>query len=159
MVNEPVRRGRVTGTDLLPASPRPRPLQVFGMGGAELPAATGLPPTRLRSAATCRPPRCTASVARCRVYLHPLRWTSLGLALLEAMHLGHAGGGVGHDGGRPGRPAGGRGHLHECRRTGQRRAVPAPATRRRPGNAAHQAREAALSRYGLARFLNDWDCC
>ena len=27
-------------------------------------------------------------MARRRVYLHPLRWTSLGLSLLEAMHLG-----------------------------------------------------------------------
>ena len=27
-------------------------------------------------------------MARRRVYVHPLRWTSLGLSLLEAMHLG-----------------------------------------------------------------------
>ena len=27
-------------------------------------------------------------LARRRVYLHPIRWTSLGLSLLEAMHLG-----------------------------------------------------------------------
>ena len=27
-------------------------------------------------------------LARRRVYLHPMRWTSLGLSLLEAMHLG-----------------------------------------------------------------------
>ena len=27
-------------------------------------------------------------MARRRVYLHPIRWTSLGLSLLEAMHLG-----------------------------------------------------------------------
>jgi glycosyltransferase involved in cell wall biosynthesis len=29
-----------------------------------------------------------AELARRRVYLHPIRWTSLGLSLLEAMHLG-----------------------------------------------------------------------
>jgi glycosyltransferase involved in cell wall biosynthesis len=27
-------------------------------------------------------------MARRRVYLHPIRWTSLGLSLIEAMHLG-----------------------------------------------------------------------
>ena len=27
-------------------------------------------------------------MARRRVYLHPVRWTSLGLSLIEAMHLG-----------------------------------------------------------------------
>src|ERR671938_804 len=27
-------------------------------------------------------------MARRRAYLHPIRWTSLGLSLLEAMHLG-----------------------------------------------------------------------
>jgi glycosyltransferase involved in cell wall biosynthesis len=27
-------------------------------------------------------------LARRRVYVHPIRWTSLGLSLLEAMHLG-----------------------------------------------------------------------
>jgi glycosyltransferase involved in cell wall biosynthesis len=32
--------------------------------------------------------RMHAELARRRVYLHPIRWTSLGLALLEAMHLG-----------------------------------------------------------------------
>jgi glycosyltransferase involved in cell wall biosynthesis len=29
-----------------------------------------------------------SELARRRVYLHPIRWTSLGLSLLEAMHLG-----------------------------------------------------------------------
>src|SRR6185436_7320266 len=28
------------------------------------------------------------AMARRRVYLHPMRWTSLGLSLIEAMHLG-----------------------------------------------------------------------
>ena len=27
-------------------------------------------------------------MARRRVYLHPIRWTSLGLSLIEAMHIG-----------------------------------------------------------------------
>jgi glycosyltransferase involved in cell wall biosynthesis len=32
--------------------------------------------------------RMHAELARRRVYLHPIRWTSLGLTLLEAMYLG-----------------------------------------------------------------------
>src|SRR6185437_7418520 len=34
------------------------------------------------------PDRLAVELGRRRVYLHPYRWTSLGLALLEAMHLG-----------------------------------------------------------------------
>jgi glycosyltransferase involved in cell wall biosynthesis len=32
--------------------------------------------------------RMHTEIARRRVYLHPIRWTSLGLSLLEAMYLG-----------------------------------------------------------------------
>jgi len=92
VVNEPVRRGRVTGTDLLPGFAAAAPLDVFGMGVDELPAALG--PRRSGGDVTLR---CFEDVpqaelhrelARRRVYLHPYRWTSLGLALLEAMFLG-----------------------------------------------------------------------
>ncbi|MCU1553282.1 MAG: transferase, partial [Arthrobacter sp.] len=47
VVNEPVRRGRVTGTDLLGRFAAAAPLQMFGMGGAGLREATGLPASRL----------------------------------------------------------------------------------------------------------------
>jgi hypothetical protein len=88
VVNEPVRRGRVTGTDLLPRFAAAAPLQVFGMGGDELPRHTGLPPSRLTVRGDLATDALHRELARCRVYVHPLRWTSLGLALLEAMHLG-----------------------------------------------------------------------
>jgi glycosyltransferase involved in cell wall biosynthesis len=88
VVNEPVRRGRVTGTDLLPHFAAAAPLQVFGMGGNELPRYTGLPPSRLTVRGDLATDALHRELARCRVYVHPLRWTSLGLALLEAMHLG-----------------------------------------------------------------------
>lgn len=83
VINEPVRRGRVTGTDLLPHFAAHTPLDVFGMAVSKLPRhgqiATyeNLPQARM-----------FAELARRRVYLHPIRWTSLGLSLLEAMHLG-----------------------------------------------------------------------
>ena len=47
VVNEPVRRGRVTGTDLLPRFATAAPLQVFGMGGDGLAEATGIPAPQL----------------------------------------------------------------------------------------------------------------
>src|SRR5690606_28177984 len=79
VINEPVRRMRVAGTDLLP---RFAPIDVYGMGTAELamPGVTphgDLPQWRMHR-----------ELARRRVYVHPYRWTSLGLALLEAMAMG-----------------------------------------------------------------------
>jgi glycosyltransferase involved in cell wall biosynthesis len=88
--------------------------------------------------------------------VHTSRWTSLGLSLLEAMHLGLP--------------------VVALATTEVSRAVPASAgvVTNRPDELAvavrrfvHDrdeaaavgaaAREAALSRYGLARFLADWD--
>lgn len=71
-INEAVRRARVTGTDLLPIVEREAaPYDLFGIG------ALDLPQNALYDA-----------FAQRRLYLHPFRWTSLGLTLLEAMHLG-----------------------------------------------------------------------
>jgi hypothetical protein len=156
VVNEPVRRGRVTGTDLLPRFAAAAPLQVFGMGGDGLPGSSGIPASRLRVRGDLPTGELHRELARCRVYLHPLRWTSLGLALLEAMHLGMP--------------------VLALATTEAARAVPAeaggistsveellrcatllvsdPEEARRRGKA---AREAALERYGLDRFLADWD--
>jgi hypothetical protein len=88
VVNEPVRRGRVTGTDLLPRFAAEGHLDVFGMGTELLPAALHLPAGSLSILGDLSPTRLHARLARCRAYLHPMRWTSLGLALIEAMHLG-----------------------------------------------------------------------
>ncbi|WP_203135944.1 glycosyltransferase [Microbacterium sp. JZ31] len=93
VINEPVRRWRVTGTDLLPRLSAAAPLDVFGMGGESLPAAlaASAAPGRapaVEPAGDLPPHRLHAELARRRVYVHPFRWTSLGLALLEAMHLG-----------------------------------------------------------------------
>ncbi|GAB3541791.1 glycosyltransferase [Arthrobacter tecti] len=88
VVNEPVRRGRVTGTDLLPRFARAAHLDVFGMGTGKLPAALGLGPDELTVCGDLPTPSLHAELARRRAYVHPMRWTSLGLSLLEAMHLG-----------------------------------------------------------------------
>jgi glycosyltransferase involved in cell wall biosynthesis len=83
VINEPVRRGRVTGTDLLPAFAAQVPLDVFGMAVEQLPANG-----RIMAFDDFPQARMHAELAQRRVYLHPIRWTSLGLSLLEAMHLG-----------------------------------------------------------------------
>src|SRR5436190_8219992 len=76
-INEPRRRWRVTGTDLLPRLNGEVPLRLFGIGAAELGGIEDLAQERLHD-----------EMARRRAYLHPVRWTSLGLSLIEAMQLG-----------------------------------------------------------------------
>ncbi|PRZ02657.1 glycosyl transferase family 1 [Isoptericola sp. CG 20/1183] len=90
VVNEPVRRWRVAGTDVLLEVARHVPVDVYGMGvtglGNHRPPVPGAPPLRLYDDV----PQAAMhdALARSRAYLHPFRWTSLGLALLEAMALG-----------------------------------------------------------------------
>lgn len=80
VINEPVRRGRVTGTDLLPEFAAIAPLDVFGMGVAGLADHLGLPADRLASHDDVPQDRMHAELARRRAYLHLCRWTSSGSA-------------------------------------------------------------------------------
>jgi hypothetical protein len=85
-VNEPVRRWRVAGLDVAARLAKEVPVDVYGMGVHRLvehePAFLG------GEHADLRQDELHAAMARHRAYLHPFRWTSLGLALLEAMVLG-----------------------------------------------------------------------
>jgi hypothetical protein len=156
VTNEPVRRGRTVGADLLPGLARVAPVDVFGMGLAGLHETYGLDPDRVTLHDD--PPQAAmhAELARRRVYVHPVRWTSLGLSLLEAMHLGMP--------------------VVGLATTEAVEAVPAEAgvLSTRPERlweavrefmhdedaarlAGKAARAAALERYGLDRFLSDWD--
>jgi glycosyltransferase involved in cell wall biosynthesis len=76
VVNEPARRGRAVGADLFDRFRAAAPLDLFGMGTEPL-GGRDLPQAELHG-----------ELARRRVYVHTHRWTSLGLSLLEAMHLG-----------------------------------------------------------------------
>jgi glycosyltransferase involved in cell wall biosynthesis len=80
MINEPRRRARVTGSDLLPE--QAGPVDLYGIGAAEFASGS------VRGIADLPTAQLHDEVARRRVYLHTARWTSLGLSLLEAMHLG-----------------------------------------------------------------------
>jgi glycosyltransferase involved in cell wall biosynthesis len=145
VINEPRRRGRVTGTDLLPELNGRVPLDLFGIGAGAMGGYEDLRQDELH-----------AEMARRRAYLHPIRWTSLGLSLIEAMALGMpvvalattevpeavppAAGVVSTD-------------VSELR-AGLRRLIDDPDEARARGQA---ARRAAVERFGLERFLSDWD--
>jgi hypothetical protein len=88
VINEPIRRGRVTGTDLLPLFAAAAPLDLFGMKVEGAGRSLGIPRHRLAEHEDVPQAEMHSELARRRVYVHPLRWTSLGLSLLEAMHLG-----------------------------------------------------------------------
>jgi hypothetical protein len=87
MINEPMRRWRTVGADLLEPLSRHVPIDVWGMGTDQLENGT-LRTTRVTGRGDLPANRLMAEVARRRVYLHTARWTSLGLSLLEAMFLG-----------------------------------------------------------------------
>ncbi|MET7962434.1 glycosyltransferase [Micromonospora zamorensis] len=156
VINEPIRRGRVTGTDLLPRFAEIAPLDVFGMGVAGLADHLGLPADRLISHDDVPQHRMHAELARRRAYLHLCRWTSLGLSLIEAMAIGmpvvalattEAVTAVPPD-------AGALATRTDTLLDAARRFIAEPATARQAGAA---ARTAARDRYGLDRFLADWD--
>lgn len=156
VINEPVRRWRITGTDLLPAFAAVAPVDVFGMKADGLPEALGVSRSEITPAGDLSPVELQAELVRRRLYLHPNRWTSLGLSLLEAMHLGMP--------------------VVALAATEASRAVPpeagvvsadvdelARAVRRLIEDRdfaverGRQAREYALAHYGHERFLRDWD--
>lgn len=154
VINEPVRRGRVVGTDLLPRFASVAPVDLWGIGterigelgfGDRVVAQGDVPADPMHR-----------SLAERRAYVHPNRWTSLGLSLIEAMHMAMP--------------------VLVLATTDAPRTVPAdagaiatdvdelvrasrllledPDEARRRGVV---AREAALERHALARFTADWD--
>ena len=148
-INEARRRWRVTGTDLLDRFAREVPLDLFGIdavnAGTAAHAVGDLPQAAMH-----------AEMARRRAYLHPIRWTSLGLSLLEAMHLGMPVVALGttevHEAVPP--EAGIVSTRVEALAEALRRLVRDPEEAFQRGRA---ARAAALRRYGLERFLADWN--
>jgi Glycosyl transferases group 1 len=85
MINEPLRRWRTVGTDLLIELGAHVPIDVWGMDTLELNRRPRQGVRAKGDVPTCRLMR---QVARRRVYLHTARWTSLGISLVEAMYLG-----------------------------------------------------------------------
>jgi hypothetical protein len=144
VANEAPRRGRVVGTDLLLEMRTRTPIAVFGMG-AEPIGGRELAQDRLHDEMALR-----------RAYLHPVRWTSLGLTLIEAMQLGMPVVALGTTEVAEAVPPGaGVVSLRPERLLGALQRLAAD-----PEEAAVMgkvARAGAIERFGLARFLADWD--
>jgi hypothetical protein len=142
VINEARRRGRVTGTDLLG---RFEPLDLFGMDAGAIGGEEDVRQDALH-----------AELARRRVYLHPIRWTSLGLSLLEAMHLGMPVVALATTEAPEAVPpeAGVISTDVDVLAAAVERYMADPDLARETGRA---ARRAALARHNLRRFLADWD--
>ena len=156
VVNEPVRRRRVTGTDLYPRFAAVAPIDVFGMNLSGLAARVGLTVDQMRCHGDVRQDDVHTAIAARRAYLHPVRWTSLGLSLLEAMHLGMPVVALATTEVVEAVPAEAGVISTRVDRLvdGLRDLIEDPLLARHTGK---RAREAALARYGLQRFLDDWD--
>ncbi|GAA0531031.1 glycosyl transferase [Saccharopolyspora subtropica] len=154
VVNEPVRRTRIAGTDLLPRFTAAAPLDVFGMRVRELPARLGT--GRITAHEDLPQEAMHTALAARRVYLHPYRWTSLGLALLEAMHLGLPVVALASTEAVEAVPptAGVLSTRIDVLADAVAEFAADPDRAREVGVA---ARAAALRRYSLSRFLGDWD--
>ncbi|HET9691285.1 MAG TPA: glycosyltransferase [Acidimicrobiales bacterium] len=144
VVNDPLTRGRVVGADLLERFRASLPVDVYGMrteplGGRDLTQA-----------------QLHAELAHHRAYLHPFRWTSLGLSLIEAMMLGLPPVALATTEVVEAVPPGAGVVSNDLARLegGLRQFLADPAAAAEVGAA---ARRAALGRYGLERFLADWD--
>jgi hypothetical protein len=151
-VNEPVRRSRVAGIDLVAKIAERVPVSVYGLGTAEL--AARIP--GVAQTGSLSQDELHERMARHFAYLHPYRWTSLGLSLIEAMTMGlpvlvlaataapeavpPQAGVVSSD-------------LDLLASTAERWLAD-PAEARERGLA---ARAHALKHFGLPRFLDDWD--
>jgi len=155
-VNDPVPRGRTVGTDLLPVFARDVPLDVFGMRVADLPRQLGLNSQSMQAYEDLPQARMHEQLARRRVYLHTTRWTSLGLSLLEAMHLGMPVVALGTTEAFRAVPPGAgtvSADLDELT-VALRELLHDPGLARATGA---EARRAVLAHYSLGRFLDDWD--
>lgn len=146
VVNDIRARGRRLGADILDAWRETLPIDLVGMGSA---AAGGLGEVPHRAL--------PAFEARYRLLVNPIRWTSLGLAVCEAMMVGvpvvalattematvvenGVSGFAGTD------PAWLAGRIRDC--------LDDPGLARRLGEG---ARKAARARFGIGRFVTDWN--
>jgi hypothetical protein len=154
VVNEPVRRGRVTGTDLLAGFADEIGVDVYGIGTERLGEAVTHPDVRIGG--DLPQDRLHRALAEHRVYLHPVRWTSLGLSLIEAMMLGMPVVALATTEVAVDVPPEAGVVATDLRtlNAGLRRFRADPELARAAGAA---GRASALARHGVGRFLADWD--
>jgi glycosyltransferase involved in cell wall biosynthesis len=182
VVNEPARRGRIVGADLVSRFLPVAPVDVFGMGARQFThvqaASASLSPSRPAGFELAghelaghelaghglvgyeqevpTQDQMHTELARRRAYLHLTRWTSLGLTLIEAMQLAMPVLALATTEAVAAVPPAAGEISTDVRRLVQRLRtfIAEPELARACGLA---ARAAALERYGLKRFLADWD--
>lgn len=147
VVNHLARRGRRLGEDVYQAVRREVPLELIGMGADESPGGLG----------EVQHDRLPEFVARYRFFFNPIRYTSLGLAVCEAMMLGMPIVGLATtemattiENGVSGFVSNDLAHLTDRMRALLRDS--SEATRLGEG-----ARAVALERFNLVRFTRDWE--
>ena len=160
MINEPLRRWRTVGADLLVPLGERVPIDVWGIG---TPALADRNWRGVRARGDVPGPRLWHEVARRRVFLHTARWTSLGLSLLEGMFLGMPVVAVASTMAPLVVPpeAGVVSADVETLASALERFVSDPPA---AGAAGKAARDFAMAHFSLDRFLRDWDrliddCC
>jgi Glycosyl transferases group 1 len=155
VVNDPLRRGRAVGADLVADLAEAVPVDLFGMGAEAFGRQLELG-GRLRVYEDVPQGEMHSQLARRRVYVHTARWTSLGLSLVEAMQLGMPVVALAATEAVRAVPpsAGVLVTSPEELVTAAVRLVDDPDAARATGL---RARDEALRRYGLERFLADWE--
>lgn len=146
VINHLARRGRRLGDDIYRTLRRDVPLDLVGMGAHESPGGLG----------EVQHAQLPAFMARYRFFFNPIRYTSLGLAVCEAMMLGIPVVGLATtemattvESGRSGYVDNDPARLA----TAMRALLDDPGTARRLGQG---ARAAALERFHIRRFADDW---
>jgi glycosyltransferase involved in cell wall biosynthesis len=146
VVNHLARRGRRLGLDVFEQARRAVPLALVGMGSEELGGLGEVPN-----------PALPATMARYRFFFNPIRYTSLGLALIEAMSIGMPVVALA----TTELPTVIVNGVNGCIDTRVSRLVDAMhALLDYPGLAQQwgaAARETALARFSIVRFADDWD--
>lgn len=146
VINSMPRRGRKVGLDLFLEARRHVPLTVAGFGNEGLAGLGDIPYPRLHRA-----------VAEYRFLFSPCRYTSLPLAVIEAMTIGMPVVALATTELPDVIQNGVHGYLAndlDALIAGMRRLIDDPGHARELGA---NARELAVSRFGLERFARDWD--
>ncbi len=146
VINHLKDRGRRLGVDVFEAAREQAPLDLVGMAAEELGGIGEIKPTKL-----------AAFISRYRFFFNPIRYTSLGLAVLEAMSIGMPIVGLattemvtaiqnGHSGYVDTSLDRLIERMHEL--------IADPAEARRLGE---NARRFAMERFNIRRFVADWE--
>lgn len=146
VVNNVQHRGRRLGPDVLERVRQEAPIDLAGMASEALGGAGDLPRDRLME-----------FVAQCRFFFNPIRYTSMGLAVCEAMMIGMPIVGLATTEMATAIQNGVSGYVDTDERKlidVMNRLIDDPPEAKRLGEG---ARRAAQERFGIERFVRDWD--